>query len=727
MAPMVTAAALLLFLQSVAATTFTVKEGEKIQDALDKCQPGDTVAIEEGDYWEDIKTKVDGTASAPITIRGKSGTERSKVVLRGDGEWRMLHVAHDYYIIQDFTIDGKAGRAGDSADEDEYKAAYRNKLLYVLAERKYTERSGGYDSAVDGLEVKDMTLKNAGGECLRLKYFVTNAKIHGNEILDCGIHDFRYDQGGKTGEGVYVGTAMNQWNNDGMPTNGVDICANNHVYDNYIKTKGNEGVQVKEGAVDTIIEDNEIYMQRDENSGGIDSRGDRSIIRRNKVEDTHGACIRLGGEKDGGKQYGVDNHVYQNTLRDCDYAGIKIEEADQGVICENSIALPSGASSSYKLTRGDGSAGFQDPTMECSSYPGEGSSSPSETPPMPTPPAPTPPTPAVTESTPAPATSTPSTPTAPLSSANTIGCFEDKKGSRVMNLGYTDSEGMTIEACALYCKEDGKKYSGTQYGEECWCSNSSSFDKHGSSTKCDIACPGDDNEYCGGTWAILVAETSEFTSPSPTSTSTPTPGATIGCFKDRRSSRVMNYGFKSSEGMTNELCGLYCNENGKKYSGTQYGEECWCSNSSSYDEHGSSKYCNFPCPGDSDETCGGGWAMMVSESSSYGGGGDSDDESADDVVNGYLGCFKDVEDKRILDDAYWLTSTSMTLQTCINFCDEKGEDYAALEYGNECWCGSSDNYDRHGKSTSCTTPCNGNSSQKCGGTWAASIFKVEGR
>ncbi|CAN0383030.1 unnamed protein product, partial [Scytosiphon promiscuus] len=45
---------------------------------------------------------------------------------------------------------------------------------------------------------------------------------------------------------------------------------------------------------------------------------------------------------------------------------------------------------------------------------------------------------------------------------------------------------------------------------------------------------------------------------------------------------------------------------------------CWCSNSSSYDEHGSSKYCNFPCPGDSDETCGGGWAMMVSESSSYG-------------------------------------------------------------------------------------------------------------
>jgi len=38
--------------------------------------------------------------------------------------------------------------------------------------------------------------------------------------------------------------------------------------------------------------------------------------------------------------------VYGNTLKDCDYAGIKIEEEDQGVICENDITLPPGVSSS---------------------------------------------------------------------------------------------------------------------------------------------------------------------------------------------------------------------------------------------------------------------------------------------------------------------------------------------------------------------------------------------
>lgn len=32
--------------------------------------------------------------------------------------------------------------------------------------------------------------------------YVTNARIHDNIIKDCGIHDFIFDDGGKTGEGV---------------------------------------------------------------------------------------------------------------------------------------------------------------------------------------------------------------------------------------------------------------------------------------------------------------------------------------------------------------------------------------------------------------------------------------------------------------------------------------------------------------------------------------------
>lgn len=37
---------------------------------------------------------------------------------------------------------------------------------------------------------------------LVLEDFVTNAKVHDNYIRDCGIYDFVFDDGGKTGEGI---------------------------------------------------------------------------------------------------------------------------------------------------------------------------------------------------------------------------------------------------------------------------------------------------------------------------------------------------------------------------------------------------------------------------------------------------------------------------------------------------------------------------------------------
>ena len=32
--------------------------------------------------------------------------------------------------------------------------------------------------------------------------FVTNSKIHDNTIENCGVYDFQFDDGGKTGEGI---------------------------------------------------------------------------------------------------------------------------------------------------------------------------------------------------------------------------------------------------------------------------------------------------------------------------------------------------------------------------------------------------------------------------------------------------------------------------------------------------------------------------------------------
>ncbi|CAM9644683.1 unnamed protein product, partial [Hapterophycus canaliculatus] len=210
------------------------------------------------------------------------------------------------------------------------------------AEREPTTRAGGYKSALDGLVIRNMRLVNAGGECVRLRDFVTFADIYSNYISDCGVYDYRHDDGGKNGEGIYIGTSSNQWGDGKNWSGDPDECQGISVRDNYIKTRGNEGIDVKEGSYDTLIEDNSIYMQYDDDSGGIGSRADRSIIRNNYIEDADGAGVRLGGHKVDGYQYGVDNQVYGNTIKDCRHSGVKIMASPQAKICGNTIYVPPG-------------------------------------------------------------------------------------------------------------------------------------------------------------------------------------------------------------------------------------------------------------------------------------------------------------------------------------------------------------------------------------------------
>lgn len=73
--------------------------------------------------------------------------------------------------------------------------------------------------------------------------------------------------------------------------------------------QGNECVDVKEGTLDTIIESNYCTGQLDEDSGGIDSRADKTIIRYNKIVGCKGAGVRLGGHKVDDIQYGIHCEV----------------------------------------------------------------------------------------------------------------------------------------------------------------------------------------------------------------------------------------------------------------------------------------------------------------------------------------------------------------------------------------------------------------------------------
>jgi len=130
---------------------------QTIQHAIDLAQPGDTINLAAGVYLQDAISKRDGTASAPITIKGPSDA-----VLKGGGGARIFQINHDNLTLDGFTIDGLWGSADTSA-------GFRGKLLYVVGRAP--------NDGVSGLKVLRMTFKNAGGECLRMRYFAQHNEI----------------------------------------------------------------------------------------------------------------------------------------------------------------------------------------------------------------------------------------------------------------------------------------------------------------------------------------------------------------------------------------------------------------------------------------------------------------------------------------------------------------------------------------------------------------------
>ncbi|KAI0378836.1 putative glyoxal oxidase [Hypomontagnella monticulosa] len=87
----------------------------------------------------------------------------------------------------------------------------------------------------------------------------------------------------------------------------------------------------------------------------------------------------------------------------------------------------------------------------------------------------------------------------------------------------------------------------------------------------------------------------------------------------------------------------------------------------------------------------------------------------------YSGCYVDVG--RTISAAS-TTSDSMTLEKCIQFCDDGGFAYAGAEYSNECYCGSklATGAKEVEDETECSTSCSGNATEACGGPNRLTLF-----
>ncbi|KAL7417845.1 hypothetical protein BDY24DRAFT_1414 [Mrakia frigida] len=218
------------------------------------------------------------------------------------------------------------------------------------------------------------------------------------------------------------------------------------------------------------------------------------------------------------------------------------------------------------------------------------------------------------------------------------------------------------------------------------------------------------------------------------------------CAKDGATRVIQEYDFSSSA-MTVNLCTSTCKAKYYAYAALEYSTQCRCGNTLITPAGGLTTVdvlkCSSNCAGDSTSKCGGFYLMSL-----YSSPGLLASVSASSVsvaasptsstvpspvsstslayTNGYIsnGCMADVYDYVL--QGYAFESPSMSISLCTSTCKAKSYTFAALEYSNQCRCGSSMIISGGGgamlDSSKCEMPCSGDPSSKCGGFYAMSLY-----
>jgi N-acetylneuraminic acid mutarotase len=317
------------------------------------------------------------------------------------------------------------------------------------------------------------------------------------------------------------------------------------------------------------------------------------------------------------------------------------------------------------------------------------------------------------------------------------GCWIDKAApSRALE--HQAAGSFSMQACIDYCDGAGYLYAGIQYRKECWCGDT--YDDHGSAPESECNLPCDiGGGICGGTWRMSVYSTFTLITlmptppptppPTPMPVPSPTPNSYLGCWVDNYNNRAMQL---KAPDLWIDDCISHCRNHPNKYpfAAVQYGFECFCG--TSYQKHGpaAEEDCDFPCR-DGDGVCGGFNRMNVYATTASPTTMPVPPPTAVPVPppttmpvppptavpvpppttmpvpsptpNSYLGCWVDNYNNR----AMQLKAPDLWIDHCISHCRNHPNKYpfAAVQYGFECFCGTS--YQKHGPAAEedCDFPC----------------------
>ncbi|KAK0560767.1 hypothetical protein OC861_006141 [Tilletia horrida] len=181
-------------------------------------------------------------------------------------------------------------------------------------------------------------------------------------------------------------------------------------------------------------------------------------------------------------------------------------------------------------------------------------------------------------------------------------------------LAYQNSSN-TVNTCALYCRNAGYRYSGTEAGKSCYCGNFLQYyaaSAGSGQTGCTTACTGDSTQKCGGTNRINIVQDLNWKQSLYTVAKTGK-WAFKECYTDSASARTLNVTLTGTA-ITVDKCLTACYSKQLKYCGMGSGTTCFGAqvlpnNATVAPFTGSTdpqaRGCNVRCAGNSTQACGG--------------------------------------------------------------------------------------------------------------------------
>jgi len=188
-----------------------------------------------------------------------------------------------------------------------------------------------------------------------------------------------------------------------------------------------------------------------------------------------------------------------------------------------------------------------------------------------------------------------------------------------------------------------------------------------------------------------------------------------GCFHDN----ALSYLFSQGQDLTAEKCIDTCDAAGYIWAGVTEGTECWCGNIVKASAAVITE-CPLACSGNPDQICGGVDRMLIYQ---------RQPPTQASIVPGYktwlqvAPCYQDNNGGRALHHLQ-LRSDAVSVSSCLDACQAGGFILGGVEFGTECFCGNSIQYNNRPQSapTHCYQPCGGDPSQVCGGPDALNLY-----